>query len=43
MATGGDDFEKGDTDRAHDALELLARTVALLRDESQSAPTGVGS
>jgi uridine phosphorylase len=34
MATGGDDFEKGDTDGAHDALELLARTVALLRDET---------
>lgn len=35
MATEGDDFEKGDADGAHDALQLLGRIVGLLsRDDS---------
>jgi uridine phosphorylase len=37
MATDGDDFEKGDADGAHDALELVGRVVALLGDRSVAA------
>ena len=32
MATSGDDFEKGDADGAHDALEVVAAIVECLRD-----------
>jgi len=31
MATDGDDFEKGDTGGAHDALELVSAVVGALR------------
>jgi uridine phosphorylase len=37
MATDGDDFEKGDADGAHDALEVVGRVVALLGDPSVAA------
>lgn len=44
MATEGDDFEKGDADGAHDALELVGRIVTLLRGGPQpAASTGAGS
>ena len=32
MATEGDDFEKGEADGAHDALELAAAIIERLRD-----------
>jgi uridine phosphorylase len=32
MATAGDDFEKGEADGAHDALEVVAAIAARLRD-----------
>jgi uridine phosphorylase len=34
MATAGDDFEKGEADGAHDALEVISRAVALLDDRT---------
>lgn len=44
MATDGDDFEKGDADGAHDALELVSRIVSLLGDDAQpGTPPGAGS
>lgn len=44
MATEGDDFEKGEADGAHDALDLLSGIVSLLGDTSRSAdPDGSGS
>lgn len=43
MATDGDDFEKGEADGAHDALELISRIVLPLGGDPQSgAPAGVG-
>lgn len=39
MATGGDDFEKGDADGAHDALELVAAIIERLRGERRELPT----
>jgi uridine phosphorylase len=40
MATEGDDFEKGEADGAHDALEVVSRVIAALRGPSvrRSAP-----
>lgn len=44
MATDGDDFEKGDADGAHDALEVVSSIVSLLGDNAQSGtPAGAGS
>lgn len=34
MATEGDDFEKGDADGAHDALEVVAAIIEQLRQLS---------
>jgi len=34
MATTGDDFEKGEADGAHDALELVAAIITRLRDSA---------
>jgi uridine phosphorylase len=36
MATGGDDFEKGEADGAHDALEVVSAIIATLRREGQA-------
>lgn len=39
MATDGDDFEKGEADGAHDALEVVAAIVEHLRDDQARAVT----
>ncbi len=39
MATDGDDFEKGEADGAHDALEVVAAIVAVLRGDQARAVT----
>ena len=39
MATDGDDFEKGEADGAHDALEVVAAIVGLLRGGQADAVT----
>lgn len=39
MATDGDDFEKGEADGAHDALEIVAAIVEHLRDDQALAVT----
>ena len=39
MATEGDDFEKGDADGAHDALEVVAAIIERLRGDQADAVT----
>ncbi len=39
MATDGDDFEKGEADGAHDALEIVAAIVERLRSDHADAVT----
>lgn len=39
MATGGDDFEKGEADGAHDALEVVAAIIRRLRGDHADAVT----
>jgi uridine phosphorylase len=40
MATEGDDFEKGEADGAHDALEVVAAVIDRLRSDQADAGTG---
>jgi len=39
MATDGDDFEKGDADGAHDALEVVSAIIERLRSDHADAAT----
>lgn len=39
MATGGDDFEKGEADGAHDALEIVAAIIERLSGDQADAVT----
>jgi uridine phosphorylase len=39
MATDGDDFEKGEADGAHDALEVVAAIIERLRSDHADAVT----
>ena len=44
MATEGDDFEKGEADGAHDALDLISGVISRLVDTSSpAAPDQAGS